>query len=270
MNIQELKTFISVAEHKNFTMAAKEIGLSQPATSRQIANLEESLGVQLFIRNPRNVLLTQKGQQLLKKAKDFEDWITYELKESERQYLKLGSIEGFLHLWLLPKINEEFLSVWNQLDIKVEKTSIMLEKLERGELDGCFTTENIQSELVTSRIVCQEQYVLISRSKKIDLKRLADYRWITFGPSDPLLVEKKKKLKTTTPIISVNSMQAIIQLSRKIDAVAAVPSFFADQNKDLHIYSPKFLKGGKIYLNTLNHQRLPTHLETLVQLFNEA
>lgn len=65
MDIKTLRSFISVAENKSFSAAAKQLHTVQPAVSRHIAQLEEALGVSLFNRNSREVAITSAGKQLL-------------------------------------------------------------------------------------------------------------------------------------------------------------------------------------------------------------
>ncbi len=69
MDINQLRYFISVVKHLNFTTAAREHFMTQPALSQQIANLERYLGVKLFIRNRHAVFLTTAGETLLPEAK---------------------------------------------------------------------------------------------------------------------------------------------------------------------------------------------------------
>lgn len=69
MDIKRLKSFITVAKHKNFSEAANELHTVQPAISRHISALETELGVSLFKRNSRDVVITEAGEQLLKDAK---------------------------------------------------------------------------------------------------------------------------------------------------------------------------------------------------------
>lgn len=70
MDIKTLKSFISVAKHKSFSQAARELNTVQPAISRHISALEAELGVNLFNRNSRDVIITQAGEQLLKDANE--------------------------------------------------------------------------------------------------------------------------------------------------------------------------------------------------------
>ena len=68
MDIRQLRYFISVANHLNFTAAAKELHIAQPYLGKQIAELEMQIGLKLFVRNTRNVELTIGGAELLKEA----------------------------------------------------------------------------------------------------------------------------------------------------------------------------------------------------------
>ena len=69
MNLKQLEVFLWVAELKGFTKAAKRLYMSQPAVSFQIQSLEELLGVKLFWRNEKNVILTEAGKLLFEQAK---------------------------------------------------------------------------------------------------------------------------------------------------------------------------------------------------------
>ncbi|ALG75252.1 LysR family transcriptional regulator [Azospirillum thiophilum] len=63
--VRHIKAFVAVARLGSFTRAAAEVNVSQPALTVQIRQLEESLGVRLFDRNKRQVVLTQAGRDLL-------------------------------------------------------------------------------------------------------------------------------------------------------------------------------------------------------------
>lgn len=70
MNFKQLEAFIKVADLKSFTLAARQLYMSQPAVSFQIKALEEELQVSLFQRNDRKTTLSEAGQMLYPQAKD--------------------------------------------------------------------------------------------------------------------------------------------------------------------------------------------------------
>lgn len=65
LNLREIRAFVTVADAGNFTRAAAQLHLSQPALTVQIRRLEELVGARLFDRNSRSVALTQTGRELL-------------------------------------------------------------------------------------------------------------------------------------------------------------------------------------------------------------
>ncbi|MFM6989364.1 MAG: LysR family transcriptional regulator, partial [Arenimonas sp.] len=69
MNLRDLRYFIALAETRHFGRAAEACFVSQPTLSTQLKKLEEELGVPLFERAPRNVLLTPAGEQILEHAR---------------------------------------------------------------------------------------------------------------------------------------------------------------------------------------------------------
>ncbi|MDK2888353.1 MAG: LysR family transcriptional regulator, low CO2-responsive transcriptional regulator [Thermoanaerobacter sp.] len=81
MNIKQLEAFLLVAELRNFTRTAGQLGMSQPAVSFQIKALEEELGVTLLERNEKKVLLTEAGRLLYP-----------EIKQMVRHYRKIRAM----------------------------------------------------------------------------------------------------------------------------------------------------------------------------------
>ncbi len=70
MELRVLGYFLAVAREENFTRAAEQLHVTQPTLSRQIADLEEELGVKLFTRSNHNILLTEDGMLLKRRAQE--------------------------------------------------------------------------------------------------------------------------------------------------------------------------------------------------------
>ncbi|MGN1123685.1 MAG: LysR family transcriptional regulator, partial [Eubacterium sp.] len=64
MELRVLNYFLAIAREESFTKAAQQLHITQPTLSRQIAQLEEELGVELFVRSNHNIILTEDGMIL--------------------------------------------------------------------------------------------------------------------------------------------------------------------------------------------------------------
>ncbi len=107
MELRHLRYFVAVAEERNFTRAAQRLHIAQPPLSRQIQQLEETLGVQLFERNSRPLKLTETGKffyghavQLLAQTAELES-MTRRVGNIERS-MSVGFVASTLY-GLLPK-----------------------------------------------------------------------------------------------------------------------------------------------------------------------
>ncbi len=69
MEIRQLRAFAAIADTRTFTAAAARLLVTQAAISMQIRHLESEVGVPLFIRAPRQVVLTEAGEMLLERAR---------------------------------------------------------------------------------------------------------------------------------------------------------------------------------------------------------
>ena len=70
MELRVLRYFLAVAQQRNITKAARELLVSQPTLSKQLADLESELGAKLFIRGHRQITLTDEGEYLQARAKE--------------------------------------------------------------------------------------------------------------------------------------------------------------------------------------------------------
>jgi DNA-binding transcriptional LysR family regulator len=132
-----LEAFEAAARHLSFTRAGDELALTQSAVSRQIAALEERLGVALFQRLHRALRLTDAGLRLHSAAGEVLQRlheVTGELRQSSRQKaVVVTTTPGFAGLWLIPRL-AAFVAQHPEVDVRTS-ASYKLANLERDGFD---------------------------------------------------------------------------------------------------------------------------------------
>lgn len=105
-----LKSFEASARHLSFTKAGQELFLSQSAVSRQIAMLEEQLGVQLFLRRVRSLLLTEAGQtyyrEVGKVLQALREATARLSRPASNSVVTVTTSMTFASLWLVPRLSD--------------------------------------------------------------------------------------------------------------------------------------------------------------------
>ena len=124
-----LRIFMAVAEKGSFTLAAKTLGVSQPAVSQNIAELEKSLGAELFLRRKGSVTLTPKGAAFKEYAGRILYWYTAtemmfgpEGKLSANKPVRL-SADGFIASHILPQALSKLLAFNPSLTFSIRSES---------------------------------------------------------------------------------------------------------------------------------------------------
>jgi len=142
MLLRQLRSFITVAELENVSLAAKRLHISQPPLSRQMRQLEEELGVHLFERTAKSIRLTPAGKVLLEEARNILRQLdnAVEAVRSEAagipKEIRIGYAPS-LTLKILPEVLRQLRD--RRSDIKIQlvdsSTSDMVEQLQSRELD---------------------------------------------------------------------------------------------------------------------------------------
>jgi len=142
-SVRQLECLVAVSKHLNFRAAARDCHISQPALSAQIARLEEILGVTLFERNRRRVLLTPVGEVVMERAKklladlDDLDVVARAHADPLAGQLRLGVIPTIAP-YLMPRVLPTLRAVCPNLELllREEQTARSLELLGEGKLDA--------------------------------------------------------------------------------------------------------------------------------------
>ncbi len=142
IKLKDLRYLVAVADARHFGRAAEKCFVSQPMLSAQLKKLEDYLGVQLIERQPKNVALTDAGEQIVARAR--------RILEASEEVVTLARahrdpLAGRLRLallptigpYLLPRVAQAFRKALPRLELRLYEyqTSSMLQKLEAGELD---------------------------------------------------------------------------------------------------------------------------------------
>ncbi|KTD61400.1 LysR substrate-binding domain-containing protein [Legionella spiritensis] len=164
MNLRDLQYFVTLAKTEHFGEAARACFVSQPTLSMQIKKLEGELGVVLFERDNKRVMLTGSGKQLLGRAKEILAQVV-EMKEIAHAAndplsgeLRLGVIPTVAP-YLLPLIMTRIQTSFPKLKIWLieDKTHHLTDKLQGGELDAAIMAAPVPADF-GSRMLYEEPF----------------------------------------------------------------------------------------------------------------
>lgn len=153
MDVRVLRYFLMVAKEQSFTKAAKQLNITQPTLSRQLAALEEELGVKLFNRGGHSITLTNEGLLLKRRALelvDLEDKIVSEFKgnrESVEGKITIGCGE-FIAVETLAKICKKYKEKYPlvQFAIHTGTADNISEMMNKGLVDIGLFLEPVSTE----------------------------------------------------------------------------------------------------------------------------
>lgn len=265
MDYRYLKAFLYTARYSSFSKAAEKLQIAQSAVSRQIKLLEEDLGHELIIRSSKKIILTQKGKDLYIAGRNFGQSINEIFLTHQHRELRVAMLQGLLKNWFRPLLIEFSKKYERNITVKIGTPSELKRGLEAGEFDLVFTTENIQSELISSLKIFNEDLVLISKNE-IDVENLEQYRWIVYGEKDYLFEVSKKESQRVT---QVENLETIIDLVDNNLGIAIVPAHSIKERHKLKITPIKSTQMSEIYMASLNYKSLPLHIKELAQLVQE-
>ena len=247
----KLRVFHAVAEAGSFTHAGEALNLSQSAVSRQISTLEETIGVALFHRHARGLILTEQGEILARTTSDFFSKLSFttaKMRDSkERPWgpLRVTTTVAYGSIWLTPRI-KDFLEAYPEVDLSLVLTDDELD-LSMRQADVAIRVrpptqpDIIQRQLmkVHYRIYASPEYLkkygMPSTPDQLDDHRLIIYGEDATPPVSNLnwLLELGTTKKERRPALRVNNIYGIFRAVRSGLGIGALPDYMSRDAQNL-------------------------------------
>lgn len=201
MELRVLQYFLTVAREENITKAASLLHITQPTLSRQLMQMEEELGVKLFRRGKHNILLTEEGMLLRRRAQEIVDLAEKTAKELKREEesvsgeISIGCGEA-KNMKPLAEMMASFQQKYPEVSFNIY-TAIaddVKERLENGTLDMGLLLEPVEvSRYQYVRMPLREKWqVLMRRDSQLAVKE-------QIAPADlagvPLIMAKRQSVR---------------------------------------------------------------------------
>jgi LysR family hydrogen peroxide-inducible transcriptional activator len=167
LKLKDLQYLVALADEKHFGRAAERSFVSQPTLSAQLKKLEDYLGVQLIERNPRQVTLTEAGEQIVARARRIieasDEVVTLARAHRDPLAGKLRlALLPTIGPYLLPRVSREIRKALPRLELRLYEyqTAQMLEKLHGGQIDLGILALPVDLEGLESRGLYDEPFTV--------------------------------------------------------------------------------------------------------------
>jgi len=194
--LRDLRFFLAVAEHLNFTRAAERLGIAQPALSQHIQALERALKVNLFVRNRREVVITAEGKALLIYARRLHNTarvaaeVVQAISRGETGQLTIGAIFSSLFT-VLPRLLKPFTERYPGVRVDLQELTIgeQISDLRERQIDLSILRGPIHESDLESTVLFREPFVVavgrnheFAKRKSVDLNEVVRHRLIGLTP----------------------------------------------------------------------------------------
>ncbi|MCG8604685.1 LysR family transcriptional regulator [bacterium] len=244
MDLRQLRYFIAVAECLHFGKAAERLFMAQPPLSRQIKQLEEELGVTLFNRNKRKVMLTTQGDFLYQEAlKVFTqlEAIQNSLKlidQGTAGQISIGYVGAAMHC-ILPELLVRLRTVYPDVNTVLRELTNdkQIQAIGSGELDVGFLRTPVRVDELVVRTIHKETFSVVlplgddwPNGKETTLADLADKPFIAFsrecGPGliDPIIRICNKNGFSPRIVHETSQIHSIVRLVESGLGYSVVPT----------------------------------------------
>ncbi len=222
-HLDEIESFIQVVEKNSFTLAAKNLGISAAAVSKQINALEKRLAVQLLSRSTRKIELTEVGQNYYQQCQRIlielheAEILVSQIKKEPSGILRVVASNYYGERYVIPHL-AEFMSLYPKVELHIELAE-RFPDLAQENIDILIGTSFEGPPDLIRRKICSGQYVLCATKKYLAKygvpKKPADlihHRYIEHSMRHPygIINLKNDQSITVKPILFLNSTKEMI------------------------------------------------------------
>lgn len=288
MDIKDMRAFYAIVEEGNISHAAQRLDIAQPALSRQMKRLENSLGVQLFERGSRRIRLTDAGRVMYSRV----EHILGMVDGTVREITEIGSgVAGSIRLgtittsgaMLLPELISEFHSRYPHVTYQIWEAegARILELLDNRVIEIGITRTQVDSKVYESIVLPNEPLVLImnkeqeigSQNDKVNLLELKDKPIIIPLRWQSVFIANCRKLGFEPHIICVSdSIVQDLLLTKMGVGMALLPVSSKTLLTDGNLIYKKLVEpemSTHTVIAWLKNRTLSSSSEHLIRLFRE-
>jgi len=249
MDWDRLRIFHIVADAGSFSHASDDLNTSQSAISRQISNLEYEIGIPLFHRHPRGLILTEQGELLYRRTRTIINIIKeaeFELTDSKERPsgdLSVTTTVGLGANWLSPRLGD-FTSQYPEINLELRLTDAELD-IGMREADIAIRFHKPHKLDLIQRRLFTVHFHLFASPEYLEengtpnkIGDLKSHKIITYGKAPEYLKEinwlenitREYKIK---PIVRIANINALLRAASAGIGIVMLPDYLVSDNDNL-------------------------------------
>ena len=247
MDWDKLRIFHAAAQAGSFTHAGENLNMSQSAVSRQVSTLEQDLGVSLFHRHARGLILTEQGEHLFRAANDVLlklDAVRARLADSSDKpsgTLRITTTVGLGSTWLTARIHE-FIDLYPTINLQLILDDQELDLAMREADVAIRLRQPVQPDLIQRRLFTVHMHLYAAPSylerfgHPQSIADLDKHRIVTFGVPVPqylrdvnwLEIAGREPGNPRMPILRINNIFSIKRAIVQGIGIAVLPDYMTE------------------------------------------